>query len=614
MSLGARLYQHGKNIFFRGTHPSGGEEGTSGVENLQGVWLNTYGPGDWWLGRVHDWDLAATGSPFFLGHKTQQHVWILGSTRAGKGTGQIMYNLLTHVGSTVIVDPKGEGYLVAAEALKTKGKRVVLLDPMRHVAKRLGIKRTGDECGFNAMYDINPYDPQAPRQIAELAEILIEKPEGGESGGSQYWNKLTRNVASGLLAFSLVHRTPKVDEFMRHKEHKGKVKAAAEGRRIDGDDLDYTDAEKRRICSMQNIVSFCANFASMTHEERMKIIALMLTFESTQRKAGFPLPPVARMIKMGAQQAMTTLGPKAYAEGMGTLLSMMASSFMWVDSPTMERDLMALDFKFQMSMLKSEPDLVVFVVLPDTALQSHGAWLRMVITSAINAISSNDWAPEAIRRKEDGTVIPINLILDEAPQYGHIPALERLFSIGAGQGARAVVISQNKPQIDKVYGPQTAASLIGNSSQVLMAGGDNETAEYFSTKAGKTYQKNERTGERSDDKVPVWGVDEVWKVVHPAQGCLTYWEGGRGPMRVRICHYFDEKNSGLKAGVDYTQHIEHATLDDQLLKRGAPGSLASLPKGFERTGSSKEESANEPVTEHIMLSDGSESSLPTVRQ
>ncbi|MGI9484997.1 MAG: TraM recognition domain-containing protein [Geminicoccaceae bacterium] len=106
----------------------------------------------------------------------------------------------------------------------------------------------------------------------------------------------------------------------------------------------------------------------------------------------------------------------------------------------------------------------------------------------------------------DGLRIPINMILDEAPQYGAIPVLERAFSMSAGRDLRIVLVSQNKGQVDKLYTKDGASTIVANSSQLLVAGGDVETAQYFSQKLGKTYSRDEKTGEKGDDKVNLLGI------------------------------------------------------------------------------------------------------------
>ncbi len=583
MSVSSYIWQQTKARFYAGAAPKGGEEGTAGLGKYQQTWRIGYEQeeGDWFLGRVVPRDsIINAGHQAKVAHKAsrKQHLWIIAPTRGGKGVFSIVPNLLMHQGSTILVDPKGEGYDLAAEALKAKGYNVILLDPMRRCAKRRGVRRTGDECMFNPMFDINAWDNQAPRQLAELAECLMPTGKGGGSG-AEYWTDQARIVCAGLLAYSKVYMTEDVERMMREREMAAQV--AVSPREVTPEDVVFTEDEKRRFSERDNIVSFCADFAMMGPVKRKEILSGMAIYGDHQEKQGLPVPPIARTIKAGAQQANVILGKGSYAEGIVTLLNMFAKSFKWVDSDDMINDLSGLDFKFRMRDIKEKDKTVVFVVLPESALNSHGAWLRMVVTTALNVCSEVDW-PAGINPPIKGVRRPINIVLDEAPQYGNIEILERAFSMSSGQDIRLVLISQSKGQIDKLYDSQGAATVIANSSQLLIGIGDVETAEYFTKKFGKTYSKDQKTGEKGDDKVALFGIDELMKRTHPDRGTAYYAEAGVDPVEIRLCAYHDKGSTGLEAGRDYTQHREHRKEADYMPVHGAPASVAAVPLGFKK--------------------------------
>ena len=591
-----RLWRHTKNWFFRGRLPTGGMEGTAGVADLQSVYLHKWEEGDLIFGRVHDFDLPATaGIPFWLGHKTEHHVWLMGSTRSEKGTSVIMPNLLRTKGSFVMVDPKGEGWQIAAESLKQRGYKVFLLDPMRECAKALGVPATGDEVGFNPLFGINEFDLNAPRLINELADILIEMPDNVQSG-SKYWIEVARALVAGLMAYSMCFHRPSAQDVMQRAEMKGRAKAAAEDRAPTPEDFDYSDEDRRHVFALRNIISYVARFHTLNDEDRVKILNSMMALRKTLKDARQPMPALLDVIENGASQGLAQLGEKAYNEGRTTLLSTLSTAFRWADGPIIRSELRGLDFKLKMSMLKQEQKIAVFIVMPETALKTHGAWIKMVLTSAINASSQIPWEKEAIVKRPNGKLTPIDVWIDEAPQLGFMECIERAFSVGAGRGLRVILISQNMAQIKKIYGQETMESIVSASVQVLCGGGDNFTGQYFATKAGRTYQRDEKTGERSDDKVPVWGPDEVWKVVHEAQRCLTIWPNGLGPTMVRKVNYFDD-DSELQAGVDYAMHPEHQELVDTLWSPDVVPTMISTPRGTPRNL----EGGEDDVIQHIML-------------
>lgn len=595
MSLVTRSARAARTWWYRGSAPKGGEQGSSGVGGWMSAspYLHTKGSGEFVLGKVHFKDKVKSLSlDSFIAHKSEQHLWVMGPTRARKGTGVLMYNILSHPGNQIIFDPKGEAYLVAAEALKAKGKKVVLLDPFHFAAERLGQTHTGDECGFNAIASLSPYDNHTPRRIAEIAKILTDRVDsGGNSGGdkNQLWYDLARNVVAGLLAFSLIYKSKVAQKIIDAKRKSGEP---------------YTYGDMRQIYIKQNIL-IAANFTKMEPKERLHLLFSMRGLRARMIKdaqdRGEPpprIPTVMRLIETGASDAITLVGPKADPEGMRSLLNVMSTAFLWVDTPTMERHLCGLDFSFDMAMLKRVDNLVVFVVVPDTALESHGAYLRMVLTCAANAVTGNQWDENIGARKHK-----INFILDEFALYGRMPALERLFALGSGYGARCIIVSQNKTHVDKVYSAEGSAIFLANAAVVFLGGGDNETAAYFAEKCGETLSRDKETGEEGDDQVQVFTPQEILNLTHPDRDTGIYFESGCRPLRFRICVYYEL----LEAGVDFRQNIDHVRLRDKIQRPGQSPRLVSVARGYGDPTS--KEGDEEP--EHIMISDG-EDNLPAI--
>jgi hypothetical protein len=85
--------------------------------------------------------------------------------------------------------------------------------------------------------------------------------------------------------------------------------------------------------------------------------------------------------------------------------------------------------------------------------------------------------------------------------------------------------------------------------------------------------------------------------VHPSRDTLTYWENGRGPAFIRLVEYFQKGE--LVKGVDYRQHVDHATLDDEFLSRGGLAELASRPRDLPRQQQWRE--SDDVATDHIIV-------------
>jgi type IV secretion system protein VirD4 len=94
------------------------------------------------------------------------HAVAFGPTGSGKGSGLVVTNLLTHPGSVVVIDPKGENAKLTAEYRRRHfGHEIVLLDPYRIV--------TDSPDTFNVLDGIDRNSPQALDQTLSVAEALV---------------------------------------------------------------------------------------------------------------------------------------------------------------------------------------------------------------------------------------------------------------------------------------------------------------------------------------------------------------------------------------------------------------------------------------------------------
>jgi type IV secretion system protein VirD4 len=65
----------------------------------------------------------------FISYSGDRHLLTVAPTRSGKGTTQIIPNLLTYEGSMLVIDPKGENAMITAKRRKELGQEVHIVDP-----------------------------------------------------------------------------------------------------------------------------------------------------------------------------------------------------------------------------------------------------------------------------------------------------------------------------------------------------------------------------------------------------------------------------------------------------------------------------------------------------
>ena len=135
-----------------------------------------------------------TGTGKMLRYDGPAHLLTLAPTRAGKGVGTVIPNLLTADRSVLVIDPKGENARIAGEARRRFG-RVHVLDPF-------GV--TGmPSSAYNPLDRLSATSLDLGEDAASLAEALVMDPPGQVS--EAHWNEEAKALLSGLIMFAVAH-------------------------------------------------------------------------------------------------------------------------------------------------------------------------------------------------------------------------------------------------------------------------------------------------------------------------------------------------------------------------------------------------------------------------
>ncbi|PAU95950.1 type IV secretory system conjugative DNA transfer family protein [Paracoccus salipaludis] len=124
------------------------------------------------------------------------HLLTLAPTRAGKGVGTVIPNLLRVPRPMLVIDPKGENARITHEARRKLGP-VHVLDPF-------GV--TGlPAAAYNPLARLTPDSLDLGEDAASLAEALVMDPPG--ETGDAHWNEEAKALLAGLILFAAVHET-----------------------------------------------------------------------------------------------------------------------------------------------------------------------------------------------------------------------------------------------------------------------------------------------------------------------------------------------------------------------------------------------------------------------
>ena len=122
------------------------------------------------------------------------HLITLAPTRAGKGVGTVIPNLLLAERSVLVIDPKGENAKIAGEARRRFGSLHVL-DPF----EVSGIPSSA----YNPLDRLTPDSLDLGEDAASLTEALVMDPPGQVT--EAHWNEEAKAILGGLIMFCVCH-------------------------------------------------------------------------------------------------------------------------------------------------------------------------------------------------------------------------------------------------------------------------------------------------------------------------------------------------------------------------------------------------------------------------
>ena len=134
------------------------------------------------------------GTGRLLRYDGPAHLITLAPTRAGKGVGTVIPNLLAAERSVLVIDPKGENARIAGEARRRFGT-VHVLDPFEVSGM--------PSAAYNPLDRLTPDSLDLGEDAATLTEALVMDPPGQVS--EAHWNEEAKAILGGLIMFCVCH-------------------------------------------------------------------------------------------------------------------------------------------------------------------------------------------------------------------------------------------------------------------------------------------------------------------------------------------------------------------------------------------------------------------------
>ena len=362
----------------------------------------------------------------FLGNQTEKHVLIVAGTRGGKGRDLIIPNLWTYKGSVFVLDPKGEN---AQRSHEYRHDTVFTLDPF-------GVSGLPSS-RFNPLRYLAGDSMITDAQT--FADALII--------GDDYFSNSARQLLTGLILYVVAE-----PDLMIPSDGKKSDTSPAP------DDVKLLTG---RIGISRDLITV----------RRLLMRGLEKTLENMVNSKAEPFA-VREIIRDIGEWGNAT----SDKEWSGIRNSAIEQT-KWLNSPEFRAVLEEgdgenqIDFSDYLSNVMS-----VYVCLPAPYFATFNRWLRLVVASALDAMTKRLAPPE----------MPVRFVLDEVAQLGNLAKIESALTLSAGYGVQLWGIWQHIKDIERCYPSSGVGGWVSSSGlRLVFSVQDNETIRYFAAATGE---------------------------------------------------------------------------------------------------------------------------------
>ena len=383
------------------------------------------------------------------------HLLTLAPTRAGKGVGTVIPNLLTVNRSVLVIDPKGENARIAGEARRRFGP-VHVLDPF-------GV--TGlPAAAYNPLDRLSAQSPDLGEDAASLAEALVMDPPGQVS--EAHWNEEAKALLTGLIMFAVAHEEP----------------------------------DRKTLATVREYLTLPPD----------KVRALLTLMQDSAAAGGLIARAANRFIGKSDREAASVLSSAQrhthFLDSPKIVASMAPSDVQFADLRHQVTSVFLVLPPNRLDAYSRWLRLLVAQALQDIARDAeHHTTPRPDAGHGSAALRGTQppiptgMVPTASQTGAQRLTAPALFLLDEFAALGRLQAVERAMGLMAGYGLQLWPILQDMSQLKDLYGAR-ANTFVANAGVLQCFGvNDFETARWLSQMIGRettSYQtESQRTGE-----------------------------------------------------------------------------------------------------------------------
>ena len=399
----------------------------------------------------------------FLQFPGQQFVLLAAPTRAGKGVGIVIPNLLTFPDSIVVLDVKQENYDITAGFRSKHGNEVYLFNPFAED------KRS---------HRYNPLGYISDDPHYRISDILsIGQAFWSGEGKDPFFDDQARNLFVGLCLY--VCETPglprTMGELLRQSSGKGQpikdyLQGIIEARNFVAEPVEQDVLDKR---TQMPVVD------EATGEVKRETIMQLVPREWD----GTGLPPLSDDC-VDALNRFTSTSDNTLAS---ILASFNAPLLIWAN-PIVDAATAANDFDLR-DVRKRR--MTIYIGITPDHLAEAGLLVNVLFSQLVNLNTKE--LPQANKALKYQCL----LLMDEFTAIGKVKIIAKAVSYMAGYNLRLLPIIQSVAQLASVYGPEDSRTFITNHAlQIYFAPREQKDANEYSEMLGFETVKGVSRGEQ----------------------------------------------------------------------------------------------------------------------
>jgi type IV secretion system protein VirD4 len=401
----------------------------------------------------------------FPSYTDNRHLVTVGTTRSGKGATVIIQALLQSPHSMIVIDPKGQNGAVTGRRRKEMGQDVFFLNPFRMHA---GSPWNLPSHRYNPLAHLDIRNANIVADVAALSQALILT-----QGREPYFDDTARDLVTAVTL---------------------------------------------------HLISTMGAEATLAHVRKM------ITDIGARGKEG-----AEALVAMGHSEHAFVRQPigrfkDAEARDISSAINTAITQTAFLDDPALadpSRGGTLTGSDFELKQLKQKPT-TVYLILPGGYMDAYARFLRLIITSAIDQLTSEPGGH------------PVLIILDEFARLEQLPAISKAFGFAAGFNLQLWPFLQDLPQLEELYGKKWMSILANCGLIQFFTPTDVETAEYLQRRGGMmtgesrshTYAggllRRERSESRSENRMALLPFEHMMSL--PPDQSVVFFAGKHDPL------------------------------------------------------------------------------------